>query len=124
MRRLYTLLLLTLFTGVLLAQNYNSIDPDGNIRPASNRQHADSTKGEKEIPIGLKVWTVDERFGDITPTEPDTMAYLVRKKGLTIGEVQVHMGKRIAGESYLTAGVSISYMARQVVSMLLFHHFR
>ncbi|MBO4352527.1 MAG: glycosyltransferase family 2 protein [Eggerthellaceae bacterium] len=56
--------------------------------------------------------------------EPDTMAYLVRKKGLTIGEVQVHMGERMAGESYLTAGVSISYMARQVVSMLLFHHFR
>ncbi|MBQ3301516.1 MAG: glycosyltransferase family 2 protein [Eggerthellaceae bacterium] len=56
--------------------------------------------------------------------EPDTIAYLIRKKGLSIGEVQVHMGERIAGESYLTAGVSVSYMARMVVSMLLFHHFR
>ena len=56
--------------------------------------------------------------------EPDTLAYLMRKKGLTVGEVQVHMGERLAGESYLTAGVSVGYMARMVVSMLLFHHFR
>ena len=56
--------------------------------------------------------------------EPDTLAYLIRKKGLTVGEVQVHMGERIAGESYLTAGVSVSYMARMVTSMLFFHHFR
>jgi len=56
--------------------------------------------------------------------EPDTLAYLMRKKGLTVGEVQVHMGERIAGESYLTAGVSVSYMVRMAVSMLLFHHFR
>ena len=56
--------------------------------------------------------------------EPDTLAYLIRKKGLTVGEVQVHMGERIAGESYLTAGVSVSYMMRMVVSMLLFPHFR
>ena len=56
--------------------------------------------------------------------EPDTLAYLIRKKGLTVGEAQVHMGERIAGESYLTAGVSVSYMMRMVVSMLLFPHFR
>ena len=56
--------------------------------------------------------------------EPDTLAYLIRKKGLSVGEVQVHMGERIAGESYLTASVSASYMIRMVVSMLLFHHFR
>ena len=56
--------------------------------------------------------------------EPDTLAYLIRKKGLTVGEVQVHMGERIAGESYLTAGVSVSYMTRMVTSMLFFHHFR
>ena len=56
--------------------------------------------------------------------EPDTLAYLIRKKNLTVGEVQVHMGKRIAGESYLTATVSATYMMRMVISMLLFHHFR
>ena len=56
--------------------------------------------------------------------EPDTIAYLIRKKGLTISEVQVHMGERLAGESYLTAGVSMSYMMRVVISMLFFHHFR
>ena len=56
--------------------------------------------------------------------EPDTIAYLIRKKGLTVSEVQVHMGERLAGESYLTAGVSVSYMLRMVTSMLLFHHFR
>ena len=56
--------------------------------------------------------------------EPDTIAYLIRKKGLTVTEVQVHMGERLAGESYLTAGVSMSYMVRMVTSILFFHHFR
>lgn len=56
--------------------------------------------------------------------EPDTLAYLMRKKGLTISEVQVHMGERLSGESYLTASVSAAYMLRMGFSMLFFHHFR
>ena len=56
--------------------------------------------------------------------EPDTLAYLIRKKGLTVSEVQVHMGERMSGESYLTAAVSVTYMLRMGLSMLFFHHFR
>ena len=30
----------------------------------------------KEIPRGLKVWTIDERFGDRKPAVPDTLSYM------------------------------------------------
>ena len=66
------------------AQDYNSIDAGGNIRAAS-KNRADSTKGKTEIPRGLKVWTVDSHFGDITPTEPDTAAYMYMNTIFTTG---------------------------------------
>ncbi len=71
----------------LSAQEYNSISEDGTFRPAgSNKKNAnDSLKGKTEIPRGLKVWTVDENFGDITETEPDTMAYMYMNTIFTTG---------------------------------------
>lgn len=56
--------------------------------------------------------------------EPDTIAYLMRKKGLKVSEVQVHMQERIAGESYLNWKSSSVYMARMALSVLLFQFFR
>lgn len=55
--------------------------------------------------------------------EPDTVSHLVRM-GAKISEVQVKMDERIAGESYLNFGNSISYMIRMVISILLIQHFR
>ena len=56
--------------------------------------------------------------------EPDTLAYLMRKKGVTVSEVQVTMDERIAGESYLNLKSSALYMVRMAVSVLLVQFFR
>ena len=40
----------------------------------------------KEIPRGLKVWTIDERFGDRKPAVPDTLSYMYMNADLTYGK--------------------------------------
>ena len=55
--------------------------------------------------------------------EPDSIAYLLRH-GLRVSEVQVEMRERTAGESYLSMGRSIAYMARACTSILIVQWFR
>ena len=55
--------------------------------------------------------------------EPDTLAYLIRC-GAKVGEVQVQMSERIAGESYLTLSRSVKYMTRMCMSIVFFQWFR
>ena len=59
---------------------------------------------------------------DLGP-EPDTLALLIRK-GAKIGEIQIKMNDRIAGESYLTLSKSIKYMSRMLMSILVLQWFR
>ena len=48
---------------------------------------SDSIQSEhKEIPRGLKVWTIDERFGDRKPAVPDTLSYMYMNADLTYGK--------------------------------------
>lgn len=61
--------------------------------------------------------------GDLSP-EPDTLAFLIRKKSAHVSEVQVSMRERMAGESYLTLSKSISYMATAFASILFAQWFR
>ena len=56
--------------------------------------------------------------------EPDTISYLMRKKGLKVREVPVRMAERTAGESYLNWKSSSAYMARMSLSVLLIQFFR
>lgn len=56
--------------------------------------------------------------------EPDTLAYLIRKKHARVAEVQVSMDDRIAGTSYLNFRTSTAYMARMALSVLLIQFFR
>lgn len=55
--------------------------------------------------------------------EPDTISFLM-KNGATVTEVQAEMDERIAGQSYLTAFRSISYMFRMMVSIVVIQNFR
>lgn len=55
--------------------------------------------------------------------EPDTISYLL-KNGARISEVQVKMEERMEGQSYLSAGKAIMYMARMLCSILLIQSFR
>lgn len=70
------------------AQNYNQLTDMGEFtqsgsRNSSNRDSISS--GKKEIPKGLKVWTVDERFGERTAAVPDTMPHMYMNSIFTTG---------------------------------------
>lgn len=55
--------------------------------------------------------------------EPDTISYLI-KNGAVVKEVQVEMGERVAGQSYLTLWRSVEYMVKMSISILLIQWFR
>ena len=56
--------------------SFNQMDEDGNVTRRSTKHNADSLGTDKEIPKGIKVWTVDERFGDIRKAELDTVPHM------------------------------------------------
>lgn len=56
--------------------SFNQMDEDGNVTRRSTKHNADSLGTDKEIPKGIKVWTVDERFGDIRNAELDTVPHM------------------------------------------------
>ena len=79
--RLTTLLLLLLSLSGARAQDvYNQIDEMGNITQRRENQnfnkHNNDTTRNKEVPKGLYVWTIDRKFGDMIPAQPDTLSHL------------------------------------------------
>ena len=56
--------------------NFNQINENGDISRRSGRNNTDSLGSDKEIPKGIYVWTIDERFGDRTPAPLDTMSHM------------------------------------------------
>lgn len=65
-------------------REFNQIDADGNIT-RRGRADADSLGTDKEIPKGIKVWTVDERFGDRIEAVPDTVPHMFPNSIFTTG---------------------------------------
>ena len=64
-------------TLTVAAQNDFNNNEDSQFRPqTSNRANTDSLGSDKEIPKGIKVWTIDERFGDRTEATVDTLQHL------------------------------------------------
>ena len=58
---------------------YNQIDEMGNVTQRNqnfNKHNNDTTSKNKEVPKGLREWTVDRKFGNVIPTEPDTLQHL------------------------------------------------
>ncbi|MCR4773205.1 MAG: putative porin [Prevotella sp.] len=51
------------------------MDEEGNISKRNKKTLADSLGSDKEIPIGIKVWTIDPRFGDRIMAAPDTLSH-------------------------------------------------
>ena len=89
MRHLRTVFVICFLAGILSsisAQDYNSIDEDGVVTQARRGNRNNEQEKKTEIPRGLKVWTVDEKFGDITPAEPDTLPYLFMNSIFTTGK--------------------------------------
>lgn len=56
--------------------SFNQMDEDGNVTQRSTKHNADSLGTDKEVPKGIKVWTVDERFGEIRKAELDTVPHM------------------------------------------------
>ena len=92
----------------------------GLIRVTCGQHIADPTSGMRLFSRPM-VEEFAHRF-DFGP-EPDSVAWLMRH-GAQVSEVQVQMRERQAGESYLSAAKSVSYMARTCTSILLVQWFR
>ena len=77
-----------IFPSISFAQfddNYNQIDAEGNMISRNKTNRKDSLKNEKEIPEGIKVWTIDSRFGDRKATVPDTLSHMFMNTVFTTG---------------------------------------
>ena len=61
--------------------NNNDISTD----PTRRKVNPDSLGTDKEIPKGIKVWTVDRRFGDIVKAAPDTLSHMFMNSIFTSG---------------------------------------
>ena len=81
-------LLFFIFPSISFAQfddNYNKIDAEGNMTSRNKTNRKDTLKNEKEIPEGIKVWTIDSRFGDRKPALPDTLSHMFMNTVFTTG---------------------------------------
>lgn len=73
-------------TSVAAQTDFNSINEDGDFRPASERRiSTDSLGSNQEIPKGIKVWTVDERFGVQQDAVVDTLQHMYMNTTFTEG---------------------------------------
>ena len=79
---LYVILLLVLLPIAASAQEYYSMDSGGTV---SQRRKGSGDSTQVDFPRGMKVWTVDEKFGDITPAVPDTLPHMYMNTIFTEG---------------------------------------
>ena len=83
------LLALLSLSGAKAQDVYNQIDDMGNITQRRDNQnfnkHNNDTTRNKEIPKGLYVWTIDRKFGDMIPAEPDTLSHLYMNSTFNTG---------------------------------------
>ena len=81
-KRITLYLLLSACMSTMQAQVFQELDDNGNVMQsydnngAFNPNNRDSLANDKEVPKGVWAWTVDRKFGDITPCELDTMPHL------------------------------------------------
>ena len=90
------------------------------VRITAGQKINDTTSGMRMFSRRMiKLFAQNMNYGP----EPDTLAYLIRI-GARVGECQVHMNERTAGESYLNLTNSIKYMFRMCTSILIVQWFR
>lgn len=67
-------------------QPFSQINENGELtQRGNNRTNRDSLHSDKKIPIGMHVWTVDNKFGDIKPAEVDTLSHMFMNSIFTTG---------------------------------------
>ena len=83
---LFSSLLVCAATLPVAAQSDFNYNEDSQFRPITgNKVNTDSLGSDKEIPKGIRVWTVDERFGDIKAAVVDTMQAMYQNTTFTEG---------------------------------------
>lgn len=86
-------LVLALFCAVCISlsaqidnNQFDQINRDVMLDNSNPRKvNPDSLGSDKEIPKGIKVWTVDKRFGDIVHSTPDTLSHMFMNSIFTTG---------------------------------------
>ena len=125
MKNIITLLLLLVCTTTIVqAQTYNQLDDSGNFTQRNeygnnsnfNPNSNDTTSKNKEVPYGVRFWTIDRRFGDIRPTIPDTLHHLFQN---TIYNTGVYGEYNTIGNNY-TARQSRIFIDRPYMSTFFF----
>ena len=125
MKKIITLLLLLVCTTTIVqAQTYNQLDDSGNFTQRNeygnnsnfNPNSNDTTSKNKEVPYGVRFWTIDRRFGDIRPTIPDTLHHLFQN---TIYNTGVYGEYNTIGNNY-TARQSRIFIDRPYMSTFFF----
>lgn len=83
---IFSSLLFCAATLPVAAQNDFNYNEDSQFRPQTNRKvNTDSLSSDKEIPKGIRVWTVDERFGDTKAAVVDTLQHMYMNSTFTEG---------------------------------------
>lgn len=122
MKKIATAVLMVMLVTAVHAQILNPMDTDGmmpEMDSNTNRnfnKHNNDTTAAKEVPKGLYVWTVDRRFGDITPAEPDTMPHLFMN---TLFNTGLHGEYNTTGNNY-TARESRIVIDRPLTEQFIF----
>ena len=113
------------------AQVYNEMDPSGTITQRDefgqtdpndptnrnfNPNSRDSLRSNKEVPKGVKAWTVDRLFGDRRPCELDTMPPLYQN---TIYNTGIYGEYNTIGNNY-TARMNRIFIDRRPTSQFFF----
>ena len=89
----YIFLIISFLTISLVssAQDYNDISDNGTFATENTKRDkkfgiSDSIQSQhKEVPRGVKVWTIDERFGDRKTAQPDTLSEMFMNSFFTTG---------------------------------------
>ena len=125
-RRNILYLLLAACMTTMQAQVFQELDANGNVRQSYNADgttsgnfnpnRRDSLGSNKEIPKGVWAWTVDRRFGDITPCELDTMPHLYQNSIYNTG---LYGEYNSLGSNYTTR-LSRIFIDRQSLSEFYF----
>ena len=83
---IFSSLLFCAATIPVAAQNDFNYNEDSQFRPQTNRKvNTDSLGSDKEIPKGIRVWTIDERFGDTKAAVVDTLQHMYMNTTFTEG---------------------------------------
>lgn len=85
-KNIFSSLLFCAATLPVAAQNDFNYNEDSQFRPQTNRKvNTDSLGSDKEIPKGIRVWTVDERFGDTKAAVVDNLQHMYMNSTFTEG---------------------------------------